>query len=338
MYNLTASGKVETYVTKSGKSSKVMSFKCIFCFFALGLLICTLSWLAFVRNVTTHMQLMSEPIYISINEAQLSEKWSHEDELDVQDEGKFHVVTNLILVTHKHYSINLRYENNRIPDANQLQDRQTEIESTLQLNLNNDKIAAVHVLYFHPAVAQYLLKLPLQNSKKLILHLTKRDPTVGINLDYIQSYLKHKPVILMHMDNFLGSGWEDVDFTLLRTQRLVYALTRHSVTSKFPCNAAVSASCNPGTAYMGSHDAFVFHADRDFEKEMLQELDTGPNSNGIENVLIWYLREKMGYRVINPCLHLIVYHNHCVPIRDIGRKRFNRKGKNGLAQFTRELT
>ena len=297
-----------------------------------------LIWLALIRNVITPpQQPFITEVVIGANDAQLSEKWSHEEELNIRDEGKFHLVTNVILVTHKHYSANLQYDSSRVPTTNQLDDRQHEIETSLQNNLNHDRVAAIHVLYFHPAVSMYLLKLRLTNSSKLVLHLTKRDPSVGVNLDYIQKYLKNKIVILMHQDNFLGEGWEKVDFTLLRTQRLMYALTRHSVTEEFPCNAAIGASCNPGKMYLGSHDTFVFYSDRKFEKAMLKELDIVPSSGGMENVLIWYFKEKLGYHVLNPCKVLIVYHNHCIPIREKGRKRYNRKGKNGLAPFTDKL-
>ena len=272
---------------------------------------------------------------IGFNDAQLSEKWSHEEKLSIRDEGKFHLVTNVILVTHKHYSANLQYNSSRVPTKNQLEDRQHEIETCLQNNLNHDRVAAIHVLYFHPAVSMYLLKLRLTNSSKLVLHLTKRDPSVGANLDYIQKYLKNKIVILMHQDNFLGEGWEKVNFWILRKQRIMYALTLHSVTEKPSCHP--SASWNPGKIYIGSHDVFVFYSDRRFKKAMLKELDIVPSSNGMENVLIWYFKEKLGYKVLNACKVLIFYHNHCTPIREKGRKRYNRNGKNGLAPFTDKL-
>ena len=168
-----------------------------------------LIWL--IPHVTTPpQQPCNVEEVIGVSDAQLSEKWSHEKKLSIRDEGKFHLVTNVILVTHEHYSANLQYNSSRVPTKNQLEDRQHEIETALQNNLNHDRVAAIHVLYLHPAVSMYLLKLRLTNSSKLVLHLTKRDPSVGVNLNYIQKYLKNKIVILMHQDNFLGEGWEKV--------------------------------------------------------------------------------------------------------------------------------
>ena len=240
-------------------------------------------------------------------------------------------------VTHRAYNLNLVYDGRRAPTEEELEKRQHEIDQCLQINLNNKHIAAIHVLYFHPAVQTYLQKLKLKNSKKLILHLTRRDPSVGVNLDYIQKYLQNKFVILAHMDNFLGEGWEDIDLTQFRTQHMMYALTRHSVTEEYPCNAALGASCNPGSMYLGSHDMFVFFVDRQFSRKLLKDLDIVPSSSGMENVLIWYFRTELGFKVINPCIHVKIYHNHCLPIREKGRKRYNMKGKNGLAPFTNKL-
>ena len=315
------------------------SFRQIFTVLTLSCVFSALSWLAFIRHVnapkeSVHIQ---EDFFQSVNKAKLSEKWSNDPELDIEDDGKFHLVTNVVLVTHKAYHSNLLYNREREPTLNELADRQHEIEETLQINLNHPMVAAVHILYFHPAVMSYLHALKLKNSQKMVLHLTRRDPTVGINLDYIQKYLSNKYVVLIHQDNFLGEGWEDIMFNVLRNQRVLYALTRHSVTDKYPCNAAQTAACNPGLPYLGSHDTFAFYSDKQFPREMLKELDIVPSSSGMENVLIWFFRTKLNYRVINPCWKLKVYHNHCVPLREQGRKRYNRKGKNGLAPFSMDL-
>ena len=316
-----------------------MSFIKIFFILASTFAAFCLFWLMLIRNVSQPQSLAinTKEFLLKANEAQLSVKWSEEFELDLEDSGKFHIVTNIILSTHRHYSINLLYDSNRPPTNIELQKRQTEIEVALQKNLNHERVAAVHVLYYHPAVHSYLLRLQLANSHKLVLHLTRRDPTVAVNLDYIQKYLQHKTVMLVNQDNFLGDGWDKVDIATLRTQRIAYALTRHAVTQKYPCNAAVSASCNPGAVYLGSHDTFVFYVDRNFNETMLKDLDIVPSSAGMENVVIWYFEKLLGYRVLNPCKTLIVFHNHCVPIRQKFRKRYNLRGKNGMVPFSANL-
>ena len=296
-----------------------------------------LTWYSLVRSVNPHCPEQHTSIVVGKNKAQLSEKFSNELELDIRDSGKFHVVTNFILFTHRAYSANLRYDENLVPTDNQLIDRQKEVEKTLQINLNNELIAAVHVLFYHPAILVHLMELNLKNSQKLVLHLTRRDPTVGINLDYINNYLFGKYVILLHQDNFLGEGWNTIDFDEIRSQRVMYALTRHAISNQMGCNAALSANCNPGAMYIGSHDTFAFFMDKKFPMEMLKDLDILPSALGMENVLIYYFRNNLSYKVLNPCLVLKVYHSHCVPVRQKDRKRYNLKGKNGLAPFTNRL-
>ena len=318
-----------------------MSLVKIFLILTLVFVFFCLLWLAFIRHVNPaipkSLPINPKEFLLKANEAQLSQKWSEEIELDVEDDGRFHIVTNVVLTTHRHYNVDLLYDDNRRPTEIELQRRQAEIEVALQKNLNSKYVAAVHVLYYHPAVHSYLMRLQMENSKKLVLHLTRRDPTVAINLDYIQKYLRHKFVLLMNQDNYLGEGWDDVDISALRTRRVAYALTRHAVTERFPCNAARSASCNPGAVYLGSHDTFAFYVDRKFSNNTLNDLEISPSSAGMENVLIWHLEKTLNYRVLNPCRKLIVYHNHCIPIRNSNRKRYNLRGKNGMVPFSEQL-
>lgn len=139
------------------------------------------------------------------NKAKLSDGWNN-DKLDIEDEEKIHLVTNYILYTHRAYNSNLLHAGKRPPTKSKLVDRHNEIDSTLQQNLNHPKVAAIHLLYYHPAISKYYSTLELQNSHKLVLHLTRRDPTVGINLKYIQKCLSNKAVMLIHQDNIQTVG------------------------------------------------------------------------------------------------------------------------------------
>ena len=112
------------------------------------------------------------------------------------------------------------------------------------------------------------------------------------------------------MDNYLGVGWEKIDLTQFLTQRMVYALTRHVVVDDTTCTSKMlnhlkRSACNPGVSYIGSHDTFVFYSDRQFlEKDLLTDLSISQTSNGMENVMIWYFRTELGFKVINPCIHV----------------------------------
>ena len=290
-----------------------------------------------VQSVTPPCQITSRYFVISNisdtrNEARISERWSHK-KLIFNDQGKFHIVTNIVLSTHLYYSKSLLYKGSLIPTSVQLKERQMEIEEALQRNLNNERIAAVHVLYEHPEIHIHLLHLQLANSSKLVLHLTNSDPTLAMTLEYIQTYLMNKTVILMNQDIYLGEGWDRISISTLRSNKLMYALTRHLPRQSCPR----SASCDEKAEYVGSHDVFVFHVAANFTMEMLMGLDFGQNGAGMENVLMWYFEKHMGYRLLNPCKIVYVYHNHCVPVRFAHYTRYNNKGKSSIAHFSSKL-
>ena len=266
------------------------------------------------------------------NQANISEKWSHK-KLFFDDEGKFHIITNIVLTTHRYYSKDLLYEGTKSPTPDQLSRRQKEIEETLEENLVNERVAAIHVLYEHPEIHIYLSQLKLSNSYKLVLHLTNGDPTLAMNLDYIQTYLINKTVILMNQDIYLGAGWDKVSISALRSRKIMYALTRHSPEK----SCRKFASCDEGAEYVGSHDVFVFYVAANFTNEMMTGLNFGQNGAGMENVLMWYFEKHMGYRVLNPCKIVYVYHNHCVHVKQDHYIRYNLDGKSGLAPFSSNL-
>ena len=285
-----------------------------------------------VTSTFQQLNLTDTCISEARNQANISEKWSHK-KLVFHDEGKFHIITNIVLTTHRYYSKDLLYEGTTSPTLAQLSRRQKEIEETLRQNLANERVAAIHVLYEHPEIHIYLLQLKLSNSHKLVLHLTNGDPTLAMNLDYIQTYLKKKTVILMNQDIYLGEGWDKVSISALRSNKIMYALTRHS--PKKPCRKF--ASCDEGVEYVGSHDVFVFYVAGNFTNEMLAGLSFGQNGAGMENVLMWYFEKHMGYRVMNPCKIVYVHHNHCVHVKQDHYVRYNNDGKSGLAPFSSKL-
>ena len=273
----------------------------------------------------------------SINKARLSSDKDPvtRDMLKNEDNGLFHIVTTFVPFDNKDIRSNL-VVNGKPPTDGQIAARMAEITDCLQRNLNHTKIAFVHVLVFCEETSTYLRSLNLQNSQKLIIHKTNESTTMLQKLMYASKYLQGKIVIICHQDNFIGEGWEQVNHNILKRERLMYALTRHPSPSK--CKATMEApNCGKGFPYVGSHDAFVFYVNGSLPLHELVELNVTPNINGMENVLIWIFETKLNYKVLNPCKVLIVYHLHCVAIRDKGRRRINVKGRTGLVQFTDKL-
>ena len=251
-------------------------------------------------------------------------------------DGLFHLVTTFIPFDHEDIKSNLLINDDEQPTDAELEARMAEVTECLQKNLNHKLIAFVHVLVDLEETVNRLRQLDLRNSQKLIIHKDSESPTMKHEIMYATKYLNGKTVIVSHQDNYIGEGWEKVNRKVLQKRQLMYALTRHQPVSK--CAATTTAAhCGEDYPYMGSHDTFVFYVRKKFPSHLLAEIDVTPNMSGIENVLIWIFKTRFKYDVMNPCKVLIVYHNHCVSIREMGRERINTEGKDALIYFTDQL-
>ena len=83
------------------------------------------------------------------------------------------------------------------------------------------------------------------------------------------------------------------------------------------------------TNFFGSHDTFVFALTQRLDESVLSELDNDMHVLGVENVLLWVLKNRMNkIKLLNPCGYLKTYHNHCVDMHPTVRTRININGKS----------
>ena len=257
------------------------------------------------------------------------------DEIGKDYFGLFHIVTNFVPFDNKELRKSLRIDAEP-PTDQQLAARMSEIFECLQRNLNHNKIAFVHVLVLHNETIPHAKVLKMRNSHKLIIHSNYKWPTMLDQLAYAYRHLQGKTVVICHQDNYIGEGWEKVNHTVLKRERLMYALTRHPSPSK--CNGTINSfHCANGSQYVGSHDTFVFYVNETMDHQNLVEINVAPNVNGMENVLMWIFKTRFNYRILNPCKVLVVHHEHCISIREIGRKRINVGGKSAVVPFSDQL-
>ena len=232
-----------------------------------------------------------------------------------------HLITNYPVMTEKPWS-----KNQTEGDTTKLWQRQEEVEETLQRNLNNPLVAAVHLLINQQLAEQRLNQLNFHNKHKLVVHYIKALPRYRDFFKYASDRLRNEVVIVMNMDIYLGEGFDELNKTFLVNQNVAYALTRHGRQEK-RCNMGKNAGyCETG--YIGSHDAFIFVLNRRLEESVLSEFDYEMHVYGGENVLLWVLRNRMQKKLFNPCKYLKIYHNHCVNIHSSVRTRINKKGKS----------
>eukprot|EP00795_Rhopilema_esculentum_P011330 gene11330-21521_t len=253
--------------------------------------------------------------------------------LKQEKSGLFHLVTTFVPFDHEDVRKGLLIKG-LPPTDEEIKTRMAEVFECLKRNLENQLVSHIHVLVRRESTIRRLKMLDLKFIHKLVIHKNFASPSIKDNIDYAAKYLKGKMIILLHQDNFLGPGWEKVNPSVLKENRLMYALTRHPAN----CSASyASEHCGDGYPYVGSHDIFVFYGSGDITADKLTELDVPPNTYGMENVILWIFKERLAYKVLNPCKVLKVYHQHCIPVRDNWRKRINRKGLNGGASFTDKL-
>ena len=137
------------------------------------------------------------------------------------------------------------------------------------------------------------------------------------------------------MDNVLGPGVELIDVDKFKQEDICYSLTRSVEPDACP-NSLGSAHC--GRPYVGSHDVFVFSLKKKRSIFDFTPLDFNGDTNGQENVLIWFFQNVLGYRVSNPCKVINIYHQHCSRIHtSFSTGRVNNNGRSGTAGYTDQL-
>ena len=202
-----------------------------------------------------------------------------------------------------------------------------EILNTLQFNLNHHQIGIVVVLVESRDTADLLSALDFDNSHKLLLQNQNGPLAMPSVFDFATRCFSERTIIIANQDVTFGSGWDHLDQRYLRGnvgRKTVYALTRHTSQLNAQC-AGNTKSGVCGVSYSYSHDAFVFHVTKHIRKSDFRPYHTELyNMRGIENMIIWMLRHRLGYNITNPCSLLRVHHEHCVPIR-------NKRGHHGKA-------
>lgn len=247
------------------------------------------------------------------------------------------LLTNFIpLYEQKYKKIRYMYDT-RPPTEKEINARLSEFLDTLQCNMNHAAIKTIYVFVETKSTLEYIHSLDLQNSHKLVIQLSNETVTLKTYLTYAPKCLLNKVIIIGHQDIVFGRGWGSINFNIMSSKRLLYAITRQPSLSG--CYySKLSANCGPSSEYLGSHDVFVFYVRDIFTSEVLALMEMKQYLNGIENILIWVFKEKLKYTVLNPCKVLYAHHQHCVPLRDIKRKRLNSKKNTGTATFSDKLS
>ena len=259
--------------------------------------------------------------------------------------GSFHIITTFFVHTDPVWSANLwNFDTNKSATMLDLQTRHEEVLSCLKANLAHEVVASVNVLHNSSATRDFLISVDLPRKEKLVLYDVMEDPSMIAIFKFIVTHFLDQNVIILNMDNYLDEGFKNIDTGRLRREKLMYSVTRHTLTKDLHCPGARRGNCNKNSVYVGSHDAFIFNLKTPFPVLHLHYLNFTQSDLGQENILMWFFRKKLGYHVTNPCKVLKVIHRHCANIRpnDRIRKPVPNRYKQGrssdhLAHFSNQL-
>ena len=154
-----------------------------------------------------------------------------------QSKTKVHLVTNFFPMTViKGHARILRpgaqWSDKDVPSSADskkfIQQRDRELLDVLQMNLNNNYIAAIHIIYHKEQVIQHILAQRLRFTHKLIFHwVSSPNPTYEDAMLYVGKYLLNQLVVISNQDVYLDRGWQVLDHQKIKDRKLMYALTRH---------------------------------------------------------------------------------------------------------------
>ena len=214
--------------------------------------------------------------------------------------------------------------------------RVKEYVTALQSNLNHDHVKRIHVLTENTrTLEERLSKHQLTNRSKLLIVERKSTKQLRDVYEYISESLIGVDVIHLNGDIYLGGGFDRVDPVVMRKNKIMYALTRQ-VKREESCGQKYGQKDWCHEWKYSSHDTFLFHLTEPIPEAALQYLNFTPGCLGMENVLMWMFKTKLGYCLLNPCTILETFHLHCSNLRN-KRIKVSTKSTFGVAHVTKDL-
>ena len=107
----------------------------------------------------------------------------------------------------------------------QKETRMQEIIESIQNTLNHEYVGYLHIFYQDLLLIPYIENQNLNNSHK-ITFVPNMDDTMSTLFHYANEHLEGHMVMVMNADTYPVEGFEHLDFEYLRTQKLMYCLSR----------------------------------------------------------------------------------------------------------------
>jgi len=198
------------------------------------------------------------------------------------------------------------------------EDRNNELIKSLDKNVNNVDVEAVHLYIDNQQCYQYLETKykDIIGNKIKIIEIGKQ-PLYSDLFEYANK-LRNKLCVIINSDIWFHKIDQNVLNKMKRND--IYALTRHESGMSSPLI----------NKYTGSHDAFIFYSP--IKNDLIKHIKHPQNVWGSENVLLYELK-KLKYNLFNPCKQIVIVHEHKSNVRNPSRERINRGDKDGDGVF-----
>ncbi|XP_071119025.1 uncharacterized protein [Haliotis cracherodii] len=215
--------------------------------------------------------------------------------------------------------------------------RAEEYITGLSRTLIHPHIHEVHLLYDQDLLPDHVNKKlsSVSIQQKLFFHYLQNTRQALSTFRFAFEKLQGRLVMVTQADVYPERGFDLIDIERLKSERLMYALTRHGRLEE-SCDMS-GDFCDEGRKFVGSHDTYIFVPQGRLTASAIDSLTTDTMAWGIDLVITWVFQNVLSYRVLNPCKVVFVYHIHCTYIRNTGRQRVNTVNTTGWIPPTSDL-
>ena len=100
-----------------------------------------------------------------------------------------------------------------------------EIVKSIENTLNHPQVGQVYVFYQDSLLITYMEKQNLNNQEKIVF-VPNMEDTMATLFRYANEHLGGHVVMVMNADTYPLDGFEQIDFQYLRSNKVLYALSR----------------------------------------------------------------------------------------------------------------
>ncbi len=126
--------------------------------------------------------------------------------------------------------------------------RMQEIIDSIQNTLNHELTGYVYIFYQDPLLIPYIQKQNLKHKENIIFVPNIVD-TISMVFRYANEHLINKTVLIMNADTYPLEGFDQVNTSLLRENKLVYLISRYISTCDINCNLVCPSIDEPLSAF-----------------------------------------------------------------------------------------